>query len=101
MTAALLRMAGLVAERACGDPTSLGPIVRQHRDRFLEAMDNVLDTPSAMPELMALATLALEAPEQALREEASRVIQELGAGILGLRLAAVSSLPEMDEAVGT
>jgi L-cysteine:1D-myo-inositol 2-amino-2-deoxy-alpha-D-glucopyranoside ligase len=101
VTAARLRMAGLVADRGALDPNSLGPVVRQHRDRFLEAMDNDLDTPSAMPQLMALATLALEGPEPAQREEASRVVRELGGGVLGLRLAAASSLSEMDEAVGT
>jgi cysteinyl-tRNA synthetase len=101
VTAARLRLAGLVSDQGSVDSASLSPVVRQHRDRFLEAMDNDLDTPSAMPQLMALATLALEAPEPAHREEASRVVQELGAGILGLRLAAASSLPELDEAVGT
>ena len=64
-------------------------------------MDNDLDTPSAMLQLTALADLALEGPEPAQREEASRVVQELGASILGLRLAAAGALPEMDEAVGT
>jgi L-cysteine:1D-myo-inositol 2-amino-2-deoxy-alpha-D-glucopyranoside ligase len=101
VNAARLRTAGLVTDPASGDPASLGPIVRQHRDRFLEAMDNDLDTPSAMPQLMALATIALEAPDLAQREEASSVVRELGAGILGLQLAAASGLPELDEAVGT
>jgi L-cysteine:1D-myo-inositol 2-amino-2-deoxy-alpha-D-glucopyranoside ligase len=101
VTAARLRMAGLVSDQGSVYPASLSPVVRQHRDRFLEAMDNDLDTPLAMPQLLALATLALEAPEPAHREEASRVVQELGGAILGLRLAAASSLPEMDEAVGT
>ena len=64
-------------------------------------MDNDLDTPSAMPQLMALATIALEAPVPADRVEASRVVHELGTGILGLRLAAATAMPEMDEAVGT
>jgi L-cysteine:1D-myo-inositol 2-amino-2-deoxy-alpha-D-glucopyranoside ligase len=102
--AARLRTAGLVAgprDRGDADPGSLSPAVRDHRDRFLQAMDNDLDTPSAMPHLMALATLALEAASPAEREEASRVVHELAAGILGLRLAAAAVLPEMDEAVGT
>jgi L-cysteine:1D-myo-inositol 2-amino-2-deoxy-alpha-D-glucopyranoside ligase len=99
--AARLRMASLVADPADADLASLSAVVRQHRDRFLEAMDNDLDTPSAIPQIIGLAALALEAPELAQREEASRVVRELGAGILGLRLAAASSLPEMDEAVGT
>jgi L-cysteine:1D-myo-inositol 2-amino-2-deoxy-alpha-D-glucopyranoside ligase len=101
ITAARLRAAGLAAGNGGADPASLSPVIRQHRDRFLEAMNDDLDTPSAMPELMALATLALEGPEPAQREEASRVVQELGAGVLGLRLAAASSLPELGEAVGT
>ena len=100
VTAEQLRLARLVAE-GYPDAATLSPVVRQHRDRFLEAMDNDLDTPSAMPQLVALATLALEAPELAAREEASRVVSELGAGILGLRLAAASSFPEIGEAVGT
>ena len=93
VTAARLRTAGLVAGPGSlddADPASLSPVVRQHRDRFLEAMDNDLDTPSAMPQLMALATLALESPEPAQREEASRAVQELGGSILGLRLAAAA-----------
>jgi len=104
VTAARLRMAGLVADPGDAggvDPASLSPLVRQHRDRFLEAMDNDLDTPSAMPQLMALTTIALEAPVPADRVEASRVVHELGAGVLGLRLAAATAMPEMDEAVGT
>ena len=104
ISAARLRMAGLVAgrdEAGDADRGSLSAAVRQHRDRFLEAMDNDFDTPSAMPELMALATLALEAPSLAQRREASRVVHELGAGILGLRLASAEAQPEMDEAVGT
>ena len=103
-TAARLRSAGLVAgpgDPSGVDPASLSPAVRQHRDRFLDAMDNDLDTPSAMSQLLALADLALEGLEPAQREEASRVVQELGASILGLRLAAAAALPEMDEAVGT
>jgi L-cysteine:1D-myo-inositol 2-amino-2-deoxy-alpha-D-glucopyranoside ligase len=101
VTAARLRIAGLAADNGGADPASLSPLVRQHRDRFLEAMDDDLDTPSAMPHLMALATLALEWSELAQRAEASRVVRELGADILGLRLAAASSIPEMGEAVGT
>jgi L-cysteine:1D-myo-inositol 2-amino-2-deoxy-alpha-D-glucopyranoside ligase len=104
VSAARLRTAGLVAgpgDGSDGGPGSLSPAVRDHRDRFLDAMDNDLDTPSAMPHLMALATLALEAASPAEREEASRVVHELAAGILGLRLAAAAALPEMDEAVGT
>jgi hypothetical protein len=54
-----------------------------------------------MPQLMALATLAIEGLEPAQREEASRVVHELGGSILGLRLAAAAAQPEMNEAVGT
>ena len=82
-------------------PRSVSPLVRQLREQFLQAMDNDLDTPSAMPQLVALATLALEASDLGEREEAGRIVRELGAGILGLRLAAASSLPELGEAVGT
>jgi cysteinyl-tRNA synthetase len=101
VTAARLRMAGLVADPGDADPASLRPAVRQHRDRFLEAMDNDLDTPSAVRELLALADLALGAGDSGEPDEASRTLRELGTRILGLRLAAVSAQPELGEAVGT
>ena len=102
-----LRRACLVAEQieplapAAADPASLGPAVRQHRERFLAAMNNDLDTPSALPELHALAALALEADEPGLQAEAGWMVRELGARILGLRLATVPSLLEVGEAVPT
>jgi L-cysteine:1D-myo-inositol 2-amino-2-deoxy-alpha-D-glucopyranoside ligase len=103
--AARLRMACLVAEQvealapAAADPASLTPLVRGHRERFLAAMDDDLDTPAAMPELLALASLALEADDPALQAEAGWMVRELGARILGLRLATVPSVREASEAV--
>jgi L-cysteine:1D-myo-inositol 2-amino-2-deoxy-alpha-D-glucopyranoside ligase len=105
VSAARLRMACLVAEQvealapAAADPASLTPVVRGHRDRFLAAMDDDLDTPAAMPELLALASLALEADEPALQAEAGWMVRELGARILGLRLATVPSVREASEAI--
>jgi L-cysteine:1D-myo-inositol 2-amino-2-deoxy-alpha-D-glucopyranoside ligase len=105
VTAARLRMACLVAEQvealapAAADPASLTPLVRGHRERFLAAMDDDLDTPAAMPELLALASLALEADDPALQAEAGWMVRELGARILGLRLATVPSVREASEAV--
>jgi len=107
LTAARLRTACLVAEQvealapAAADPASLTPLVRDHRQRFLAAMDDDLDTPVAMPELLALATLALEADDPALQAEAGWMVRELGARILGLRLATVPSLREASEAVAS
>jgi cysteinyl-tRNA synthetase len=105
--ASRLQRACLVAEQieplapAAADPASLGPAVRQHRERFLAAMDDDLDTPSALPELDALAALALEADVPGLKAEAGWMVRELGARILGLRLATVPSLSEVGEAVPT
>ena len=100
--AAELRMASLAADQAEGDPATLDPAVRQHRDRFLAAMDNDLDTPSAVPELLALAGLALGAATDAARADAGRTVRELGTRVLGLRLAtAAVPQPEMGEAIGT
>jgi cysteinyl-tRNA synthetase len=101
VTAARLRMATLVADPGDADPASLRPAVRQHRDRFLEAMDNDLDTPSALPELLALADLALGAGDSGEPADAGRTVRELGTRILGLRLAEVPAQPELGEAVGT
>ncbi|MEO8638488.1 MAG: cysteine--tRNA ligase [Chloroflexota bacterium] len=101
VSAARLAMASLVADSGDADPPSLSPAVRQHRDRFLDAMDNDLDTPSAVPELLALADLALGASDADERAEASWTVAELGTRILGLRLATVPVQPEMGEAVGT
>ena len=105
VTAARLRMACVVAEQvealapAAADPASLTPLVRGHRERFLAAMDRDLDTPAAMPELLALAALAFEADDPALQAEAGWMVRELGARILGLRLATVPTWREASEAV--
>jgi hypothetical protein len=64
-------------------------------------MDDDLDTPVAIGELVALASIALDAGAPADRAEASRTVGDLGGRILGLRLAATPSLPEVGEAVST
>jgi L-cysteine:1D-myo-inositol 2-amino-2-deoxy-alpha-D-glucopyranoside ligase len=96
--AALLRRACLRAEElvpadpALADSSALHPKVAEHRERFLAAMDDDLDTPRAVPELAALARLALESPDAALAAQAGWMVRELGARILGLRLATVPAL---------
>lgn len=62
-------------------------------------MDNDLDTPAALPQLDALAALAISAEDGAVRSAAGWMVRELGARILGLRLATLPSLREMPEAV--
>ncbi len=105
--ASRLRQACLVAEQieplapAAADPELLGSAVRGHRQRFLAAMDDDLDTPTAMGELHALAALALESDDPSQQAEAGWMVRELGARILGLRLATVASLRELSEAVPT
>jgi L-cysteine:1D-myo-inositol 2-amino-2-deoxy-alpha-D-glucopyranoside ligase len=105
LAAARLRQACRLAEEleplspALADPASLNPLVAEHRGRFLAAMDEDLDTPRALPELHALAALAIETGEPRLRIEAGWMIRELGARILGLRLATVPSMREASEAV--
>jgi len=105
--ASRLRQACLVAEQieplapAAADPATLSPAVRGHRDRFLVAMDDDLDTPAAVPELLALAALALDGDDPRSQAEAGWMVRELGARILGLRLATVPSLREVGEAVPT
>jgi L-cysteine:1D-myo-inositol 2-amino-2-deoxy-alpha-D-glucopyranoside ligase len=100
-----LRQACLLAEQleplapAMADPGSLHPLVAEHRARFLAAMDDDLDTPAALPELHALAALAASTDEPRLRVDAGWMVRELGARILGLRLATVPSLREIGEAV--
>jgi L-cysteine:1D-myo-inositol 2-amino-2-deoxy-alpha-D-glucopyranoside ligase len=101
VTAARLRMASLAAAPGDDDPAALGPAVRQHRGRFLDAMDNDLDTPSAVRELLALADIALESDDAGERAEAGRTVRDLGTKILGMRLAIVPVQPEIGEAVGT
>jgi L-cysteine:1D-myo-inositol 2-amino-2-deoxy-alpha-D-glucopyranoside ligase len=64
----------------------LEPAVREHRDRFLAAMDDDLDTPRALAELDALGALT-RADDSRLASQAGWMVRELGARILGLRLA--------------
>jgi L-cysteine:1D-myo-inositol 2-amino-2-deoxy-alpha-D-glucopyranoside ligase len=100
-----LRHACLLAELAeptattAADPEALDPVVAEHRARFLAAVDDDLDTPAALPELHALAALATATDDPRLRIEAGWMVRELGARILGLRLATVPSLREIGEAV--
>jgi cysteinyl-tRNA synthetase len=104
LAVARLRHACRVAEEieplapALADPGSLQPAVAEHRARFLTAMDDDLDTPAAMPELHALAALCLSGHETRLKAQAGWMVRELGARILGLRLATVPSLAESQPA---
>jgi cysteinyl-tRNA synthetase len=75
------------ADATGGDGTGPHPLVREHRDRFLGAMDEDLDTPSAMSELEALAQLALGSADESLAAQAGWMVHELGGSILGLSLA--------------
>jgi L-cysteine:1D-myo-inositol 2-amino-2-deoxy-alpha-D-glucopyranoside ligase len=105
VTAARLRLACRLAEEleplapALAEVERLRPMVAEHRARFLAAMDDDLDTPAALPELHALAGLAIDTDDAGLRVEAGWMVRELGARILGLRLATVPSLREAGEAV--
>ncbi|HYM52456.1 MAG TPA: cysteine--tRNA ligase [Candidatus Dormibacteraeota bacterium] len=105
VAAARLRLACRLAEEleplapALADPAAVHPLVADHRGRFLAAMDEDLDTPAALPELNALASLAIDTDDPRLRIEAGWMVRELGARILGLRLATVPSLREAGEAV--
>jgi L-cysteine:1D-myo-inositol 2-amino-2-deoxy-alpha-D-glucopyranoside ligase len=78
------------AEPACADPATLHPAVAGHRARFLAAMDRDLDTPRAVPELDALAHLTLATEDADLAGQAGWMVRELGARILGFRLATVA-----------
>jgi L-cysteine:1D-myo-inositol 2-amino-2-deoxy-alpha-D-glucopyranoside ligase len=60
--------------------------VGEHRDRFLAAMDDDLDTPRALGELDALGALA-RSDDRGVAGQAGWMLRELGARILGLRLA--------------
>jgi cysteinyl-tRNA synthetase len=83
--AALLREASALA----GDPVAdVDPAIADARERFLAAMEEDLDTPTAMAELESLARLAVEA-DDALAAQAGAAVRELGGRILGLRLATV------------
>jgi L-cysteine:1D-myo-inositol 2-amino-2-deoxy-alpha-D-glucopyranoside ligase len=108
LATARLRHACRVAEEieplapALADPATLDPLVAGHRERFLAAMDDDLDTPAALPELHALAAIGLSEVDPALRAQAGWMVRELGARILGLRLATVPSVAEtstIDQAV--
>ncbi len=97
--ASVLRAACVRAEQvepaapALADGPTLLPAVAQHRTRFLAAMNDDLDTPRAMLELMALAELANDADEPRLQAQAGWMVRELGARILGLRLATSPGRP--------
>jgi L-cysteine:1D-myo-inositol 2-amino-2-deoxy-alpha-D-glucopyranoside ligase len=105
VAAARLRYACQLAEEleplapALADPGTLHPTVAEHRERFLAAMDDDLDTPAALPELHALAATCQSTDDPGLRVEAGWMVRELGARILGLRLATVPSLRDVEEAV--
>jgi L-cysteine:1D-myo-inositol 2-amino-2-deoxy-alpha-D-glucopyranoside ligase len=97
-TAAALDRSAIAASRlreACAlapaDATlgDVRPLVRDHRARFLAAMDDDLDTPRAVVELEALAALALDADDFTLAAQAGWMVRDLGGRVLGLRLATV------------
>jgi L-cysteine:1D-myo-inositol 2-amino-2-deoxy-alpha-D-glucopyranoside ligase len=96
--AALLRRACVRADEAfpaapaMADASGMDPAVAEHRARFLAAMDDDLDTPTALPELAALATLACDSDVPLLAAQAGWMVRELGARILGLRLASVPAV---------
>ncbi|HEX7173644.1 MAG TPA: cysteine--tRNA ligase [Candidatus Limnocylindria bacterium] len=89
---ARLRSACLRAEElapaapAAAAAGELEPPVREHRDRFLAAMDDDLATPRALTELEALGGLT-RSDDARLAFQAGWMVRELGARILGLRLA--------------
>jgi L-cysteine:1D-myo-inositol 2-amino-2-deoxy-alpha-D-glucopyranoside ligase len=60
--------------------------VDTYRDRFLNALDDDLNTPTAIEALQDIATAILESPEEEDVRYAQRTLRELG-GILGLTLA--------------
>ena len=59
--------------------------VDTYRDRFLNALDDDLNTPTAIEALQDIATAILESPEEEDVRYAQRTLRELG-GILGLTL---------------
>ena len=96
-----LRRSDAAAERLrrAAQPMAAGSagndaVVEEHCARFLAAMDEDLDTPAALRELDALASLALELGSA----PASAAVRDLGGRILGLRLAAVDAAVEPVEA---
>jgi cysteinyl-tRNA synthetase len=98
--AATLRRACRIAEEieplapSLADPDLLDPTVAEHRARFLAAMDDDLDTPAAIPELHALAALCTTGDDRRIASQAGWMVRELGARILGLRLATIPSVRE-------
>jgi len=82
---------------ALADPEALDPTIAEHRARFLSAMDDDLDTPAALPELHALAALCRRDVPHEVVAQAGWMVRELGARILGLRLATVPSALEVAE----
>jgi L-cysteine:1D-myo-inositol 2-amino-2-deoxy-alpha-D-glucopyranoside ligase len=104
MQAARLRLACRVAEEieplapALADPAQLHPTVAEHRGRLLAAMDDDLDTPAALPELHALAGMCQASNDRELIVQAGWMVRELGARILGLRLAPAPSIAEEPQA---
>jgi len=100
----LQRACALAAEiepltAATVDPASLPPAVAEHRTRFLAAMDDDLQTPRALAELQALASLAIETDDATLRAAAGRMVHELGGRVLGLRLATAPGVRQQGEAI--
>jgi L-cysteine:1D-myo-inositol 2-amino-2-deoxy-alpha-D-glucopyranoside ligase len=79
-------------EPGIADGASLHPEVGEHHARFLAAMDDDLDTPTALAEVEALASLSLDAEVPALAAEAGWMVRELGGRILGLRLASLPTV---------
>ena len=83
------------AEPAMADAGELLPAVADLRTRFLAALNDDLDTPRAMPVLDELAQLALVADDDQLASQAGWMVRELGARILGLRLATAPAAVEV------
>jgi L-cysteine:1D-myo-inositol 2-amino-2-deoxy-alpha-D-glucopyranoside ligase len=84
--AAELRVASLLAGDA---PPELATQVAGARERFLAAMDDDLDTPTAMAELESVARLGMQTDDAVLAAQAGALVRELGGRIIGLRLATV------------
>jgi L-cysteine:1D-myo-inositol 2-amino-2-deoxy-alpha-D-glucopyranoside ligase len=62
------------------------PAVRERHDRFVAAMNDDLDTPTALAELDALGELAHSVPADA-AAQAGWMVRDLGSRVLGLRLS--------------
>ncbi len=80
------------------DPATIDPRIAVHRAAFLAALDDDLDTPAAMPELDALAELALRSADARTAAQAGAIVRELAGRILGLRLAAVPAAQGVEAA---